>query len=164
MPTVNAHLMFEFFLGAILFASGAAVAYRSMRTDATRDAYWASFTRNMGYGLLNNAVVYLVFQDLLSVKNVPGVLAFAAAATVMWWTSVRREFSWRLVVVDMGRIGRLVFTYSIAGFIAQQSQERLLAAGLGYVLFEVCIFLMNHLSKNDPLVVEEPDTDGGMGA
>ncbi len=154
--------MFEFLLACLLFATGASVARSSMKTPGTRVAFWESFTRNMGYGLLNTSLVYLCFQDLLNVRNVQGVIATAVAAALMWLYSVRKEFSLTLFILDLGRIGRLVMTYSLIGYVAQLSVGRLYAAALGFCLWMVCIQVMNRLTLEDARRGTS-DTDGGMG-
>jgi hypothetical protein len=154
--------MFEFLLAALLFALGASVARLSMKTPGTRQAFWESFTRNMGYGLLNTSLVYLSFQELLNVRNVQGVIATAVAAALMWLYSVRKELSTTLFFLDLGRIGRLVMTYSLIGYVAQLSLGRLYAAALGFCLWMACILVMNRLTLAAARR-EISDNDGGMG-
>jgi hypothetical protein len=162
MPTVVAHLVIEFFIGALLFALGAWVVRQSVLTDATRSAYWDNFLRNMGYGLTNVSAVYLVFQDLLSVRNLQGVIAIGVTALLLWAYAVRRIFCRQVLLEDLGRIGRVGFTTSLAGYVAQQSSGRLIAAGVSFVVMMLCVFAMNMLTSGN-IPGEGNDDDGGMG-
>jgi hypothetical protein len=154
--------MFQFLIAAVLFAAGAFAARSAALTPMTREAFWSTFTRNMGYGLVNLSLVYLVFQDLLSVKNVEGVIAIGVSASLMWAYSVKQDFCLLVLLKDLGLIGRVGYVSSLAGFVAQESVGRLFAAGFSFVLLIICEFAMNKLTAG-MVSIDNANDDGGMG-